>query len=77
MNKKKIVCPCYKITKGDIICALEQGACCFKDVKKCTKVGTACGKCKDKAKKFTKKMIDRQLEAGDSVFVCPLEEKDN
>lgn len=74
MNKKKIICPCYDITKGDILCAVERGACCFKDVKKCTKVGTACGKCKDKAKKFTKKMIDKQLEEENTVFVCPYDE---
>lgn len=60
MNKKKVICPCYDITKGDIVCTLEQGATCFKEVKKYTKVGTACGKCKHKAKKFTKKMIEKQ-----------------
>ncbi|MGN0306495.1 MAG: (2Fe-2S)-binding protein [Lachnospiraceae bacterium] len=57
MNPKKVICPCYDVTKGDIICALERGATCFKEVKKCTKAGTACGKCKGKAKKFTKKML--------------------
>ena len=58
MNPDKIICPCYKITKGDILCAIEQGATSFKEVKCVTKVSKACGKCKDKAKKFTKKMLD-------------------
>ena len=58
MNPEKMICPCYKITKGDIIRAIENGATSFKEVKVETKVGKACGKCKDKAKKFTKKMLN-------------------
>ena len=58
MNPDKIICPCYKITKGDILKAVEQGAASFKDVKKMTKVGKACGKCKEKAKKFTKELLE-------------------
>ena len=58
MNPEKMICPCYKITKGDIIRAIENGATSFKEVKEATKVGKACGKCKDKAKKFTKKMLN-------------------
>lgn len=58
MNPEKMICPCYKITKGDIIRAIENGATSFKEVKETTKVGKACGKCKDKAKKFTKKMLN-------------------
>ncbi len=58
MNPEKMICPCYKITKGDIIRAIENGATSFKEVKEAIKVGKACGKCKDKAKKFTKKMLN-------------------
>ncbi|MDD6440884.1 MAG: (2Fe-2S)-binding protein [bacterium] len=57
MNPDKVICSCYKVTKGDIIRAVEEGATSFKDVKKATKVGKACGKCKKKAKKFTKKLL--------------------
>ena len=57
MNKDKVICSCYKVKKGDIAEAVECGACCFKDVKKATKVGKACGKCKKDAKKFTKKLL--------------------
>ncbi len=61
MNPEKVICPCYKITKGDIIRAVEEGATSFKEVKQATKVGKACGKCKDKAKKFTKKVLKAEV----------------
>lgn len=57
MNEEKIICPCYKIIKGDIKRAVENGAVSFKEVKKVTKVSKACGKCKKKAKKLTKKLL--------------------
>lgn len=62
MNKDKIICPCYKVTKGDIARAVECGATCFKDVKKATKISKACGKCKKKAKKITKKILAEKQE---------------
>ena len=58
MNPEKMICPCYKITKGDIVKAIENGATSFKEVKQATKVSKACGKCKEKAKKFTKKLLE-------------------
>lgn len=60
MNPEKVICPCYKVTKGDIIQAVEEGATSFKDVKKMTKAGKGCGKCKKEAKKFTKKLLKKQ-----------------
>ena len=57
MNPDKIICPCYKVTKGDVLKAIENGATSFKDVKKMTKLGKACGKCKKKAKKLVKKLL--------------------
>lgn len=60
MNPDKVICPCYNITKGDIIRAIEEGATSFKEVKQATKVAKACGKCKKKAKKFTKKMLEQE-----------------
>ena len=59
MNTEEIICPCFKVTKGDIINAVEEGANSFRDVKKMTKVGKGCGKCKKTAKKFTKKMLKK------------------
>ena len=60
MNLNKVVCSCYKVTKGDVLKAVENGASSFKDVKKETKLGKACGKCKKKGKKLTKKLLSEQ-----------------
>ena len=57
MNRKKVICPCYHVTKGDIIDAVEKGAASFKEVKKMTKASKGCGKCKKKVKKLVKKLI--------------------
>ena len=58
MNRNKIICPCYKVTKGDIAEAVERGASSYKEVKKMTKAGKGCGKCKKKVKKLVKKLAD-------------------
>lgn len=60
MNPDKVLCPCYKVTKGDIVRAVEEGASSFKEVKEATRVSKACGKCKKKAKKFTKKILEKK-----------------
>ena len=62
MNPDKIICPCYKVTKGDVARAIEKGATSFKEVKKATKASKACGKCKKKVKKLTKKLLAKQPE---------------
>ena len=61
MNRKKDICSCRKVTKGDIADAVESGADSFKEVKKITKVGKGCGKCKKKAKKLTKKLLKERV----------------
>lgn len=60
MNKDKTLCSCYKVTKGDILDAVEQGANGYKEIKQMTKAGKSCGKCKKKVKKFTKKLVGKQ-----------------
>jgi len=57
MNLEKVICPCLKVTKGDLVHAVEQGAASFKEVKQMTRVAKACGKCKKKAKKTYKKIL--------------------
>ncbi|MDY3251166.1 MAG: (2Fe-2S)-binding protein [Candidatus Choladocola sp.] len=57
MNTEKVICSCHKVTKGDVLHAIENGASSFKEVKKATKAGKACGKCKKKVKKLTKKLL--------------------
>ncbi|MEE0771840.1 MAG: (2Fe-2S)-binding protein [Anaerovoracaceae bacterium] len=56
MNLKKEICPCYHVTKSDIVKAFVEGATSYKDIKKATKAGKACGKCKKKVKKLVKKL---------------------
>ena len=55
MNPDKILCACKKVTKGDILKAMEQGASTYKDVKRMTGAGSRCGDCKGNVKKFIKK----------------------
>ena len=55
--KCKMICPCYHITKEDLREAVKNGAVSFKAVKKETKVGCRCGKCKKKAKKTVRKLL--------------------
>ena len=59
MKKNKVICPCYHVTKGDIKKAIDDGASSFKEVKKATKISKGCGKCKKKAKKVTKKLLNQ------------------
>ena len=60
MNPDKIICSCYKVSKGDVARTIDDGAASFKEVKKATKAGKACGKCKKKVKKLTKKLLSKK-----------------
>jgi NAD(P)H-nitrite reductase large subunit len=55
MNPDKVLCSCKKITKGDIIKAMDKGAEKYKDVKDKTGAGSKCGKCREDIKAFMKK----------------------
>lgn len=57
MDPEKVICPCRHVTKGDIVKAVHKGAASYKEVKKATKAGTGCGKCRKKIKKFIKKLL--------------------
>ncbi|WP_096084508.1 nitrite reductase large subunit NirB [Agaribacterium haliotis] len=39
------ICSCYEVTKGQISCAVQEGAHTIGDVKAATKAGTGCGGC--------------------------------
>lgn len=58
MNPDKIICTCKKVSKGDILKAMKNGAKNFKHVKEVTGAGSKCGKCKDEVKEFIKKHAD-------------------
>lgn len=53
----KYLCPCFKVTKDDVLKAIHDGADSFKEVKKATKAVSGCGHCKCKVKKYTKKKL--------------------
>ncbi|MDR2304356.1 MAG: (2Fe-2S)-binding protein [Treponema sp.] len=43
------ICTCLSITDKDIEHAYQNGARSWEDLQAATKIGTGCGKCKDKA----------------------------
>ncbi len=55
MNPDKVICPCKRVTKGDVLKAMENGASTYKEVKAATGAGSKCGKCKKKVRKFIRK----------------------
>ena len=59
MGKDKYICPCFKVTKADIKKAIADGAGSFKEVKKATRLAAGCGHCKCKARKYTKKRLEK------------------
>ncbi|MFT2090763.1 nitrite reductase large subunit NirB [Paraglaciecola sp. 2405UD69-4] len=52
------ICSCHNVSKGDIIEAVDQGACDVSTVKGCTKAGTGCGGCAA----LLKTVVDSELE---------------
>lgn len=55
MNPEKVICKCKKVTKGDLLKAIEQGALSYKELQKMTGAGSKCGKCEDDIRAFLKK----------------------
>jgi NAD(P)H-nitrite reductase large subunit len=45
IDENQIVCGCFKVTAGDVVAAVKNGAKSFEDVQAITKVGTGCGNC--------------------------------
>jgi NAD(P)H-nitrite reductase large subunit len=45
IDENQIVCGCFKVTAGDVVAAVKNGAKSFDDVQAITKVGTGCGNC--------------------------------
>lgn len=52
------ICSCHNVSKGDIIEAVDQGACDVGSVKGCTKAATGCGGCAA----LLKSVVDSELE---------------
>lgn len=53
------VCSCHNVSKGDIISAMDGGACDLGSVKSCTKASTGCGGCTA----LLKTVVETELEA--------------
>lgn len=47
MDKDKVICRCFKVTAGDIIDAVDNGAKTFEEVQEVTSCATGCGSCED------------------------------
>ena len=60
MNREKVICACHHVTAGEIEDAVKDGAASFKEVKKLTKAGKSCGKCKKKVKKFMEAILEEK-----------------
>lgn len=52
MGKDRMLCPCKKVTEGDILSAMEKGSLSYKQVQKVTGAGTKCGKCEKTVRRF-------------------------
>lgn len=63
MGEDKIVCPCKKVSKGDVLTAVRKGATSYKEVQKLTGAGSKCGHCEDKIRKLIKKALKEQGKA--------------
>ncbi len=66
MNPDKVICPCKKVTKGQVLEAMKAGATSFRQVSEATGAGSKCGHCKDDIKKFMKKHRDKVKAAAET-----------
>ena len=60
MGEDKIVCPCKKVSKGDVLKAVQKGATSYKEVQKLTGAGSKCGHCEERIRKLIKKALKEQ-----------------
>ena len=74
-NQEKVICPCYGITKADMIQAIEQGVTKFKDYQTLSNIGKDCSSCRDKNKERFKK-YKRKLGIQFAFFYCIMKQKD-
>ncbi len=58
-KKKKVICPCFKITKKEVKEHIKAGVTNYKELQKLTNIGTKCSSCKKKTKKKFKKYKDK------------------
>ncbi len=54
------ICSCHNVTKGDIVSAIDNGACTVGDVKSCTKASSGCGGCTALVKNVTDSILEQR-----------------
>ena len=64
MAVDKMICPCKKVTRGDVLRAMAKGAEKYKDVQRMTGAGTKCGKCEADIRKLMKKHREEKDKPG-------------
>lgn len=52
-----ILCGCMKVTKDDVVAAIENGAKSFEEVQEVTKLATGCGGCAEKNKALVAELL--------------------
>lgn len=58
MNLDKVICPCKKVKKKDIVKAVAGGALSLGKIEKKTGAVSKCGKCKKDVKKLINKLAE-------------------
>lgn len=53
----EVVCGCMRVTRDDIVAAIENGARSFEEVKEITKLGTGCGGCTEKNRELVTELL--------------------
>ncbi|WP_077285294.1 nitrite reductase large subunit NirB [Cognaticolwellia aestuarii] len=54
------ICSCHNVTKGDIVSAIDNGACSVGDIKTCTKASSGCGGCTALVKNVTDSLLEQR-----------------
>lgn len=54
------ICSCHNVTKGDIVSAIDNGACTVGEIKSCTKASSGCGGCAALVKNVTDSLLEQR-----------------
>lgn len=60
LQEDTIVCKCKRVTYGDMVKAVEQGASTYEEVSKITNCGVGCERCIDSLRKLTEKLVNEK-----------------
>lgn len=60
MNRDEVLCSCFRVTAGDVMDAIEEGATTLEDIQDKTGLGTACGVCLDEYEDTIQDMLNNK-----------------